>query len=564
MINLPIEVGDLVLGGRFKNKKIIVKEIGYDEYGSPTINGRGILKIRIPKLYQKLKESLDQRQVRVSLIKTDKGDWILYDDSKDQNIDGERFKTKDEARVYANDHAYKIINIQEDTMFKGQAHIEESEGKFFVVMETDSGKIPVINPYGYNTRQHAVSSAVYKGFQIIQENGMKPNDKIKIVLEFIKSQIGLTLTPDSDFSGIKKHRGKQYFNVILKQRVSESDEFNRLDRFCKTNGLLKIEPNGVNRVSIFFDDSILEKLNTFKENIMKKLRKEGSWDRTLKVKVKKEGDRYYNYLVKEDEEDECLTPVGFETKALAKHAAMTKGYIVDDKEYETETSEPIKPTKREKTPGTEKPKEEKLSKGTELKLEGLIRKVIKEEIKKKVPLKELDIDDPQLESELSEMAALSDEMDRVKAQLKELENRFKPLDDKFRQILEAMDETQVNFLRIKNLLVTIKRKGYDRVDYKYKEAYLALRNKVNTKMKKQMDDFLEFGETLSGDKIRKVTKVKSSLGVQRIEGKLREENFLTAGWTKLKNFFNKGLQMFNKRNQEISNDIDKLEKMVGT
>ena len=33
MITLPIEIGDTVLGGRFKNKKIIVREIGTDEHG---------------------------------------------------------------------------------------------------------------------------------------------------------------------------------------------------------------------------------------------------------------------------------------------------------------------------------------------------------------------------------------------------------------------------------------------------------------------------------------------------------------------------------------------------
>lgn len=50
MINLPIEVGDTILGGRFKNKKIVVKEIGEDSKGQPTVNGKGILKVRVPKL----------------------------------------------------------------------------------------------------------------------------------------------------------------------------------------------------------------------------------------------------------------------------------------------------------------------------------------------------------------------------------------------------------------------------------------------------------------------------------------------------------------------------------
>jgi len=48
-MELPIEVGDVILGGRFKNKKIVVKEIGKDEYGDPTVNGRSVLNVRLVK-----------------------------------------------------------------------------------------------------------------------------------------------------------------------------------------------------------------------------------------------------------------------------------------------------------------------------------------------------------------------------------------------------------------------------------------------------------------------------------------------------------------------------------
>ena len=46
-INLPIEVGDIVLGGKFKNRRIEVKEIGENEKGDITINGKSILRIRV-------------------------------------------------------------------------------------------------------------------------------------------------------------------------------------------------------------------------------------------------------------------------------------------------------------------------------------------------------------------------------------------------------------------------------------------------------------------------------------------------------------------------------------
>ena len=37
---MMISVGDVILMGRFKNKKVTVKTIGYDEHGMPTINGK--------------------------------------------------------------------------------------------------------------------------------------------------------------------------------------------------------------------------------------------------------------------------------------------------------------------------------------------------------------------------------------------------------------------------------------------------------------------------------------------------------------------------------------------
>ena len=48
-ITIPIKVGDTVLGGKFKNKRIVVKSIGKNDKGDITINGRPLLKFRIVK-----------------------------------------------------------------------------------------------------------------------------------------------------------------------------------------------------------------------------------------------------------------------------------------------------------------------------------------------------------------------------------------------------------------------------------------------------------------------------------------------------------------------------------
>lgn len=46
-IIIPIKIGDVILMGRFKNRKVTVKSIGRDEHGMPTINGKKIVNFRL-------------------------------------------------------------------------------------------------------------------------------------------------------------------------------------------------------------------------------------------------------------------------------------------------------------------------------------------------------------------------------------------------------------------------------------------------------------------------------------------------------------------------------------
>tara|TARA_B100000497_G_scaffold125189_1_gene161205 strand:- start:465 stop:1607 length:1143 start_codon:yes stop_codon:yes gene_type:complete len=46
-ITIPISVGDTVLGGKFKNKRIVVKSIGKNEKGDITINNKPLMKYRL-------------------------------------------------------------------------------------------------------------------------------------------------------------------------------------------------------------------------------------------------------------------------------------------------------------------------------------------------------------------------------------------------------------------------------------------------------------------------------------------------------------------------------------
>lgn len=52
-IKLPINKGDILRGGRFKNKKVVVKKIGKDKNNQVTVNNKPLLSYRIDKTMPK-------------------------------------------------------------------------------------------------------------------------------------------------------------------------------------------------------------------------------------------------------------------------------------------------------------------------------------------------------------------------------------------------------------------------------------------------------------------------------------------------------------------------------
>ena len=57
VMELDLEVGDVILTGKFKNKRKVIKDFGKDDLGQPTINGMKALNFRIEKLMPKDKWS---------------------------------------------------------------------------------------------------------------------------------------------------------------------------------------------------------------------------------------------------------------------------------------------------------------------------------------------------------------------------------------------------------------------------------------------------------------------------------------------------------------------------
>ena len=55
-INVDVDKGDVVLTGKFKNKKTVVKDISKDQHGMPTINGKKATTFRLGQKGQNIYE----------------------------------------------------------------------------------------------------------------------------------------------------------------------------------------------------------------------------------------------------------------------------------------------------------------------------------------------------------------------------------------------------------------------------------------------------------------------------------------------------------------------------
>jgi hypothetical protein len=94
MIKLDINVGDTVMGGKFKNKKVIVKTIGKNEKGDITINGKPLLRFRI------LKENNIHLRRRESMMK-EKLDSIIQNRFTDEEF---QFMPFEHFRLHISDY----------------------------------------------------------------------------------------------------------------------------------------------------------------------------------------------------------------------------------------------------------------------------------------------------------------------------------------------------------------------------------------------------------------------------------------------------------------------------
>lgn len=153
------------------------------------------------------------------------------------------------------------------------------------------------------------------------------------------------------------------------------------------------------------------------------------------------------------------------------------------------------------------------------------------------------ITDPKMEEEIRKFAELSNEIDRLTAQLKSKKAAFGKIETNLRPVLSELEEANENALEIDGILVTIKTRGYERTSKAYKDAFVWLYERVNPAMKKIADEALEMTE--------KTTYIKSKLAVQKLE----ETNIITSLFNKLKVFIKKTVSNLKRSNKDLSKAI---------
>lgn len=256
-----------------------------------------------------------------------------------------------------------------------------------------------------------------------------------------------------------------------------------------------------------------------------------------KVKIKQKDKKFNLHLCSVDGDDEILNKVPFETKNLAAHHALTKGWEVENYDQPTNLKESLK---------------------------RVIREIISE-INLKKKLSEVDVNDPEIQKAIDEVAALQEQLDNAEAQISALKKQLgisalekniqKIVDEKLTGLLGELKATDERIARTENIVMTIQTHGYEKEVPKYKESFLAALKKVNQATQNVLNDI--FNATKETSQV--AAKLKFS---KRTESIIKEENL----FQKLGNWIVRQLDAIApklaRQGEKIDNALDKLERAL--
>ena len=261
MIKLDINIGDTILVGRFKNKRIEVKEIGVDEHGSPTVNGKNILKIRIEKLMKKnIKEDYTNRPGKhFKNIRN-----IDYDVNTEDGNKIAKFIDKERQYHFNVDRLVSIRRLKPNTIgISGKYDDDRGFEKEFTIQELE--KI-LDKKLKFVKSDREIKESMKTKNQIKENNQLSfhkinKGDKIQYIIPGTSKELstGIVIDKNStrteDFLVVKDDKTKRTINVfmknvgnIIKESIDYEDEMNILDKlkdqFDKLGYFTKIQSDG--------------------------------------------------------------------------------------------------------------------------------------------------------------------------------------------------------------------------------------------------------------------------------------------------------------------------------
>ena len=155
-----------------------------------------------------------------------------------------------------------------------------------------------------------------------------------------------------------------------------------------------------------------------------------------------------------------------------------------------------------------------------------------------------------IESKIDEFGVLSDRIDVVKMELSQLSKRYKEIEEEVRPLLEQLQLQNKKSIQTKKYLVTLKRMGYNRENFKYKESFEKSLTMVNKQTRRVLEDVLQSTKTVS--------RVVSTIGVQRVD-----EVSLKSMLKKLVSPFKKLFSRLRMNTKRIDDLNGVLKRMVG-
>ena len=153
--------------------------------------------------------------------------------------------------------------------------------------------------------------------------------------------------------------------------------------------------------------------------------------------------------------------------------------------------------------------------------------------------------DNTLQNEIDELGKLTQQIEKIKKQLKPLEKKYGEVVEKVIPIIDRLDKET---LTTKSYVLKLIRKGFERETFSYKEGFLNGLSKVNENTKKILMGILE--ET------KKLTKIKPSFSLSPIGEGVGDK--LKQWYKRIKMFMKKISRNF----KEIQNGNKMLKRLV--